>query len=166
VHSTVQRWKIVQKCLISFTMSCWRMIENIGWNSCVKREEKLHRVKEERGDRGSTVVKTLCYKSEDRGFDSRWCHWNFSLTKFFRSHYGPGVDSASNRNEYQDRFLGVKSGRCVRLTTLPPSCAVVTQSGNLNFLEPSGPLQACNGTDLPFLPRKKEDLQYKERMEG
>ena len=22
--------------------------------------------------------------------------------------------------------------------------------GNLNFLEPSGPLQACNGTDLPF----------------
>ena len=27
---------------------------------------------------------------------------------------------------------------------LPPSCAVVTKSGNLNFLEPSGPLQACN----------------------
>ena len=23
------------------------------------------------------------------------------------------------------------------------------KSGNLNFLEPSGPLQACNGTDLP-----------------
>jgi hypothetical protein len=23
-------------------------------------------------------------------------------------------------------------------------------SGNLNFLEPSGPLQACNGTALPF----------------
>ena len=39
---------------------------------------------------------------------------------------------------------------CVRLTTLPPSCAVVTKSGNLNFLEPSGPLQACNWTDLPF----------------
>ena len=24
------------------------------------------------------------------------------------------------------------------------------KSGNLNFLESSGPLQACNGTDLPF----------------
>ena len=24
------------------------------------------------------------------------------------------------------------------------------KSGNLNLLEPSGPLQACNGTDLPF----------------
>jgi len=33
---------------------------------------------------------------------------------------------------------------------LPPSCAVVTKSGNLNFLEPSGPVLACNGTDLPF----------------
>ena len=70
--------------------------------------------------------------------------------KSFRSHYGPGVDSASNRNEYREYFLKVKSGRCVRLTTLPPSCAVVTKSGNLNFLEPSGPVQACNGTALPF----------------
>jgi hypothetical protein len=44
----------------------------------------------------------------------------------------------------------VKGGRCVRLTTLPPSCVVVTKSGSLNFLEPSGPVQACNGTALPF----------------
>ena len=29
--------------------------------------------------------------------------------KSFRSHYGPGVDSASNRNEYQDYFLRVKA---------------------------------------------------------
>ena len=43
-----------------------------------------------------------------------------------------------------------KGGRCVRLTTLPPSCAVVMKSGNLNFLEHSGPLQACNGASLPF----------------
>ena len=34
---------------------------------------------------------------------------------------------------------------------LPPSCAVVTKSGNLNFLEPSGPVQACNGTALPSM---------------
>ena len=37
-----------------------------------------------------------------------------------------------------------------RLTTLPPSYAVVTKSGNLNFLEHSLPLQVCNGTDLPL----------------
>ena len=26
------------------------------------------------------LVETLRYKPEGRGFDSRWCHWNFSLT--------------------------------------------------------------------------------------
>jgi len=29
--------------------------------------------------------------------------------KTFRSHYGPGVDSASNRNDYREYFLGVKA---------------------------------------------------------
>jgi len=28
--------------------------------------------------------------------------------KSFRSNYGLGIDSASNRNEYQEYFLGVK----------------------------------------------------------
>jgi hypothetical protein len=32
------------------------------------------------------------------------------------------------------------------LTSLPPSSAVVMKFGNLNFLEPSGPFQVCNGT--------------------
>ena len=29
--------------------------------------------------------------------------------KSFRSHYGPGIDSSSNRNEYLEHFLGVKA---------------------------------------------------------
>jgi len=33
----------------------------------------------------------------------------FINIKSFRSRYGPGVDSASNRNEYQEHFLGVKA---------------------------------------------------------
>jgi len=33
----------------------------------------------------------------------------FTDIKSFRSHYGPGYDAASNRNEYKDHFLGVKS---------------------------------------------------------
>ena len=32
------------------------------------------------GDRGGTVVKVLCHKSEDRWFDPSWWHWNFLLT--------------------------------------------------------------------------------------
>jgi hypothetical protein len=38
-------------------------------------------------------------------------------------HCGSGVDSDSNRNDYQKYFLGGKGGLCVRLTTLSPSCA-------------------------------------------
>ena len=60
------------------------------------------------GHEVAQLVKVLRYKPEGRGFDSRWCHWNFSLTYSFRPYYGPGVDSASNRNEYQEFFLGVK----------------------------------------------------------
>ena len=29
--------------------------------------------------------------------------------KSFLLHYGPEVDSASNRNEYQEHFLGIKT---------------------------------------------------------
>jgi hypothetical protein len=69
------------------------------------------------------LVEALCYKLVGRGFDSRWCHWNFSLTILPAALYGPGVDSASNKNEYQKYFLGGKGGRCVALTTLPSSRA-------------------------------------------
>jgi len=41
---------------------------------------------------------------------------------------------------------------------LPPSCAIVTKSGKRNFLEPSGPVQACNGTDLPLLITRKQSV--------
>jgi hypothetical protein len=29
---------------------------------------------------GGVVVKAPRYKLAGRGFDSRWCHWNFSMT--------------------------------------------------------------------------------------
>ena len=55
------------------------------------------------------LIEALRYKPEGRGFDFRWFHWNFSMTYSFLPHYDSGVDSASNRNEYQEYFLGVKS---------------------------------------------------------
>jgi len=44
---------------------------------------------------------------------------------------------------------------------LPPSCAVVTQSGKLNFSEPSGPLQACTGLLYPFYNDKTKLTKLK-----
>jgi len=57
-------------------------------------------------------------------------------------HYDPGVDSASNRNEYQEYSLGGKGGRCVRLTTLPLSCADCLEVWEP---QPPGTLRACPG---------------------
>ena len=36
------------------------------------------------------------------------------------------------------------------------------KSGNLNFLEPSGPLQACNGTALP-LPFTYDKVLFQQK---
>jgi hypothetical protein len=54
------------------------------------------------------VVEALLYVQEGRGFDSR----------YFQPPYGSGVDTACNRNGYQESFVGGKDGRCVRFTTL------------------------------------------------
>jgi len=54
-------------------------------------------------------------------------------------HNGPGVDSAFNRNEYQEYFLGVKAAD--NLTTF-------LKSGNPNLMETSGLVQACTGIAL------------------
>jgi hypothetical protein len=80
------------------------------------------------------MIEALRYKPEGRGIDSRWCHWNFSLTYSFRPHYGPGG----------------KGGRCVGLTTFPPS-----RADCLEIWEPQPPgtlraCKACNGIALPL----------------
>jgi hypothetical protein len=64
--------------------------------------------------------------------------------------YGPGVDSASNRNEYQEYVLGGKGVRCLELTTLPPSCADCLE---IRETHPSGTLRVCpasNGIALLY----------------
>jgi hypothetical protein len=46
---------------------------------------------------------------------------SFNLLKSFQPHYGPGVDSASIRTEYQESSWGVKGDWRLRLTTSSPS---------------------------------------------
>jgi hypothetical protein len=65
-----------------------------------------------------------------------------SLTESFQPYYGPVVDSASNRNEYQESALESKDGRCVGLTNLPPSCASCLEIWEP---QPPGTLMACPG---------------------
>ena len=114
--------------------------------------------------RGTAVEQWLTVLHIGRSFVRSRLVWLefFIDIKSFRSHYGPGIDPASNRNEHQEHFLGAKGGWCVRLTPLPSSCAVVMKSGNLNFLEPSGTLQVCNGTDLPFYIFTLYNMNYRQ----
>jgi hypothetical protein len=65
------------------------------------RNPVLYKVLAKKGARRS-VVGSGTMLTEVRGFDSRWGHWIFQLTWFFQTHYDPGFDSASNRNEYQE----------------------------------------------------------------
>ena len=96
------------------------------------------------------MVKALRYKPAGRGFDTH------GVIGIFHWHNPSGrtmaLGSTQPLTEMSTRCIswGDKACRCVRLTNLPPSCAVVMKSGNLYFVEPSGPLQACNGTALPL----------------
>jgi hypothetical protein len=55
------------------------------------------------------LVEALRYKPEGRGFESRGCHWDFSLPLTFRPHYGPLGGSGFKTNEYQGHLLGVNT---------------------------------------------------------
>ena len=92
-----------------------------------------------KGAWGSVVVKALRYKSVGPGTLGI-----YSVAADISA--CPGVDSAS-KNEYQG-IPGGKGGRCIRVTTLPPSCAECLVIWSLNRPEPSGPHRPVIGVAM------------------
>ena len=105
--------------------------------------------------RVAQLLEAMRYEPEGRGFGTRWCHWNFFLTY----DCDPGVDSASNRNEYQEYFLGVKATGAYGWQLYHLLALIVLKFGSLNLLAPSWPVQACNGIALRFCHLPSQNLE-------
>jgi hypothetical protein len=73
--------------------------------------------------RSSEVVEALCYKSEGRGFETKYSQF-FSINLFLPAALPPGVHSTSNRNEYQKQkmSLGSKVRPVLRADNLTAIC--------------------------------------------
>ena len=81
-----------------------------------------------------------------RGFDFRWCHWNFSLTSTFLQHYNPG--SAEHRTEMSTRNI-LWEVKTAGVKTLHIVVSIVWKSRNLNKMKHSGRVKAPTATAVP-----------------
>jgi hypothetical protein len=73
------------------------------------------------------LVKALCYKLEGRRFESR-IRWIFSIYLVLAAALWPWGRLSLCQKRAPGMFLGVKCGRRVGLTTLPPSLSWISEN--------------------------------------
>jgi hypothetical protein len=104
----------------------------------------------------NTRIKTLLQVGRSRVRDPM-TQMNFSVYLIIPAALGPRFHLASNRNVYKKQkkcFWEVKWGRCVRLTTLPPSVSrLFTQCGIFNISQIYRSLRPVTGIHLLFMKK-------------
>ena len=85
------------------------------------------------GDRGSTMVKVLCYKSE-----GSWCHWIFHWHKILPIAIWPSGRLSIQQKRLPGVFTRGKGGRCLRLTTSHHPVPLSRNLGTLTSWNPLG----------------------------
>jgi hypothetical protein len=104
------------------------------------------------------------HKPEGCGLESRWEHWIF-LTYLIQPHYGPRVDSASNRDEYW-KLPGVKGSRTLKLTISPaPLSRLCIKCWSLDVSQPYGPPWPVTRPALPLcsILKKIENKAFRKQ---
>ena len=91
------------------------------------------------------LVEALCYKQKGCGFDSCWCHWHPSGCTMALGSTQPLTEMSTRNISWGVNAAGALGWQPYHLHVL-----IVLKSGKLNLLEPSAPVQACNGIALCF----------------
>ena len=112
-----------------------------------------------KGDRGSTAVKVLCYKSEEgHWIDPSWCQWIFHWHN--PSDHTMALGSTHPLTQMSTRSISCgKGGRILRLTTYHHPVALSRNLGTLTSWNPLGHSRPVMGLLYPLQTRKRNRRQ-------